>query len=165
MKFKQVVVIGSSDDNKFCNEAFKIGEYIAKKGYVLITGGRTGIMEAASRGAFENNGTVIGILPGDNPDQANKYCNIVIPTGIGFARNIINILSADIVIAIGGKAGTLSELAYAWQYEKPVISCLFADGWSKKFPETLIDDRGSGKIYTARSVEDVFKYIDIHFNE
>ncbi|MCP4135678.1 MAG: TIGR00725 family protein [bacterium] len=163
MRKKQVVVIGASDAVDFCDEAYSIGAYIAQQGYVLITGGRGGIMEAASQGAFEHQGTVIGILPGADDSEANPYCTIVLPTGIGFARNIVNILAADIVIAIGGKAGTLSELAYAWQYGKPVICCTFAEGWSQKLPATGIDDRPGSTIYSAETVEDVFRCLKNHF--
>ncbi len=160
MKKVQITVIGSSDARSSLNEAYLIGKYIGKNNYVLITGGRGGIMEAVSKGALEEGGIVIGILPGDNISGANSYCNIVIPTGIGYARNVINILSADIVIAVGGKSGTLTELAYAWQYNKPVICCTFAEGWSKLFPQLEIDDRKGSVIYKAESVGRVFKFIE-----
>ena len=160
MRHKQVVVIGSSDDNKYMDEAYKTGQYIAKKGWVLISGGRGGIMEAASRGASEENGIVIGILPGHNSDEANKYCNIIIPSGIGYARNLTNVLSGDVIISIGGKSGTLSELAYAWQFCKPVILCKFSGGWSEKLGDTPIDDRTGSKVYTAGSLNDVYNYLN-----
>lgn len=159
MRRKQIVVIGESDTKKHLDDAYEIGKFIAKNNYVLITGGRGGIMEAASRGAAENNGTVIGILPGSDFYEANKYCNIVIPTGIGYARNMINILSADILIALTGKAGTLSELVYAWQYNKPIICCTFAEGWSKKITDEPIDDRKGSKIFEAENLNKVFNIL------
>src|SRR3990172_3350952 len=152
MRKKQVVVIGSSDDTQNLGAAYSIGKFIAQKGWVLISGGRGGVMEAASRGAAEHGGTVIGILPGEELERSNKYCTIVIPTGIGYARNVINVLSADALVAVGGKAGTLSELAYAWIYGKPVICCAFAPGWSAQFPAIRVDDREGGAVLTARSV-------------
>jgi len=164
MRNRQIVVIGSSDDNTtYFNEAYEIGRFIAERGYTLITGGRGGIMEAVSKGAWEYNGNVIGILPDDDLNNSNAFCNTVIATGIGFARNSINILSADIVIAIGGKAGTLSELAYAWIYNKPVIYCTFTQGWSREFPDLRIDDRIGGNIYKADDVEGVKKYLQEFF--
>ena len=163
MRFKQIVIIGSSDDIEFTNESYRIGKFIAENGWILITGGRGGIMEAVSRGASDAKGIVIGILPGSEFNQANSYCNIVIPTGIGFARNMINVLSADIVIAIGGKSGTLSELAYAWLYAKPVICCTFADGWSSQFPKVEGDDRIGSTLYIASTVEEVFKHLTNFF--
>ncbi len=153
MRNKQVVVIGASDTKENLQESYTIGKFIAQKEYTLITGGRGGIMEAASRGAFENQGTVIGILPGDDFSGANSFCTVVIPTGIGFARNVINVISADIIVAIGGKSGTLSELTYAWQFRKPILCCTFAHGWSSEFPGTKIDDRKGSEILTAATVD------------
>ena len=117
-------------------------------------------MESASKGAHDKNGVVIGILPGDDFKEANEYCNIVIPTGIGFARNIINILSADIVVAIGGKSGTLSELAYAWQFKKPTICCTFSEGWSKYFSELPPEIKDGSEIFRAGTVEEVFGILE-----
>ena len=159
-RYNQVVVIGASDDNSFIDEAYKIGRYIASNGWVLITGGRGGIMKSASKGAFEENGIVIGILPDSDSDYANEYCNIVIPTGIGYARNMINVLSGDVIIAIGGKSGTLSELAYAWQFGKPIILSKFAHGWSENLSTMQIDDRREGIIYIAESLEDIFNHLN-----
>ena len=86
MRTKQVVVIGAYDDIDNLEEAFQIGSHIAKNNWILITGGGSGIMEAVSKGAASLEGTVIGILPGSDISGANKYCSIVIPTGIGYAR-------------------------------------------------------------------------------
>jgi len=160
MKKTQIVIIGSADDTEHYDTAYAIGSFVAKNGWVLITGGRTGVMEAASKGAHDHGGIVVGILPFDRFDGANRYCDIVIPTGIGFARNSMNVLSADIVISIGGKAGTLTELAYAWHYGKPIISCVFTGGWSKRIIDQPIDDRNNGSvIYPAYSLDDVFKIL------
>jgi uncharacterized protein (TIGR00725 family) len=160
MRKKQIVVIGSSEETGNLDEAHAIGKFIASKGYALITGGRGGIMEAASRGAAEQGGIVIGVLPGDGLDESNPYCGVVIPTGMGFARNVINVLSADVVIAIGGKAGTLTELAYAWLYQKPVICCTFSHGWSARFPALEIDDRQGSMVLIAHSVEEACAHLE-----
>jgi uncharacterized protein (TIGR00725 family) len=160
MRYKQVVVIGSSDENNYTDTAYQIGLHIAKKGWVLISGGRGGIMEAASKGAIDGDGIAIGILPGASLDEANKYCNIIIPTGIGYARNMTNVLSGDVIVSIGGKSGTLSELAYAWQFGKPVILCKFSGGWSEKFSESRIDDREGSELYIADTLQEVFGYLD-----
>ena len=163
MRNKQVVVIGGSQDTENHDTAYRIGEHIARKGYTLITGGRGGIMESASRGAYESGGTVIGILPSAGLDDANRYCTVVIPTGIGYARNVINVLCADIIIAVGGKAGTLTELAYAWNYKKPIIACTFIKGWSSSLPEQGIDDREGGRVFRAGSIQEVFSLLDGFF--
>jgi uncharacterized protein (TIGR00725 family) len=154
LRKKQIVVIGSSEDTDNLDEAYSIGKFIALKGYVLITGGRGGIMEAASRGAAEQGGIVIGVLPSERLNGSNPYCGVVIPTGMGSARNVINVLSADVIIAIGGKAGTLTELGYAWLYQKPVICCAFSNGWSARFPALETDDRRGSIVLTARSVKE-----------
>jgi hypothetical protein len=117
-------------------------------------------MEAASQGAAERGGTVIGILPGEELDAANRHCSIVIPTGMGFARNVINILAADVVVAIGGKSGTLSELAYARIYGKPVVCCTFAGGWSAEFPKAKVDDYRGGLVMTARDADEACRHIE-----
>jgi len=159
IRHKQVVVIGSSDDEFNREKSYEIGKYIAKNKWILISGGKGGIMEDVSMGAAEEGGIVIGILPDSDFNSANRFCNIVIPTGIGYARNLTNILSGDVIIAIGGKSGTLSELAYAWQFGKPIICCSFAPGWSEKLSKTVIDDRGSSEIYIADTIEEVFKHL------
>jgi uncharacterized protein (TIGR00725 family) len=135
--FIQVTVIGSSGSSKYKEEAYFIGSYIAEKKCTLISGGRDGIMEGASKGASESNGIVVAILPGEDFSQVNKYSNIVIPTGIGYARNSMNVLAADIVVSMEGKTGTLSEIAYAMQYNKPIICCSYTDGWSNNITLTL----------------------------
>ena len=160
MRRKQVVVIGSSDETGYQEEARSIGAFIADHDYVLITGGRGGIMESVSRGAADRGGTVIGIHPGEDLDLANPFCSIVIPTGMGYARNAINILAADVVVAIGGKSGTLSELAYAKTYGKPVICCAFAGGWSAVFPQIHIDGQEDGLFMTADNPGEVCRLID-----
>jgi uncharacterized protein (TIGR00725 family) len=156
---KQVVVIGSSDETENLYEAIEIGRFIADQGYVLITGGRGDVMEAVSRGAAENAGTVIGILPGENIDSANRYCSVVIPTGLGFARNAVNVLSADVVVAIGGKSGTLTELAYARLYGKPLICCTFSGGWSVEFSRAPADSRDGSPVYIAHNAREACRLI------
>ncbi|MFW5861275.1 MAG: TIGR00725 family protein [Spirochaetota bacterium] len=156
MRYKQVVIIGSSDTSDHLDTAMRIGKFVADNKWVLVSGGRTGIMEAASRGASEAGGIVVGITPSHQFDEANPYCTIVIPSGIGFARNSMNVLSGDIIVSLGGKSGTLSELAYAWQYDKPVICCSFTGGWSSRILRQPVDDRKSGNFYDARNLDEVY---------
>jgi uncharacterized protein (TIGR00725 family) len=99
-----------------------VGKLIAQSGAVLICGGRGGIMEAVCKGAAEANGLTIGILPGDDISEANTYVKIPIATGLGIARNIIIVKSAQAVISIAGRYGTLSEMAFAAQLGKPLFS-------------------------------------------
>lgn len=98
-----------------------VGRLVAQRGAILITGGLGGVMEAASKGANEAGGTVIGILPGFSNKDANKYVTVPLPTGLSHARNVIVVRSADAVIAVAGEYGTLSEIAIALKLGKPVI--------------------------------------------
>ena len=117
-----ISVIGASKCSaKEAKLAEEVGRELAKRGAVLICGGLTGVMEAACRGAKSEGGLTVGILPGNNRRDANPYVDIPIITGIGYARNSIVAKSGQAVIAIGGKYGTLSEIAYALQDKIPVI--------------------------------------------
>ena len=107
-------------------DACRLGGLIAKEGWILLNGGRaSGIMEASARGAKENGGLTIGILPGNDPAWASEYIDIPILTGIGFARNYINVLTSKVVVALPGGTGTISEIALALNIGKKVISLNF----------------------------------------
>jgi len=101
--------------------AEEVGRQLARRGAILVCGGLGGIMEAACRGASLEGGTTVGILPGDDSRAANPYVQIPIVTGLGEARNVIVVKSAQAVIAIGGSYGTLSEISYALKSGIPVI--------------------------------------------
>ena len=101
--------------------AEEVGRELAKRGATLVCGGLGGVMEAACRGAQSEGGLTIGILPGENPQAANPYVQIPIVTGIGYARNVAVVKSAQAVIAIGGNYGTLSEISHSLQSGIPVI--------------------------------------------
>ena len=161
MRRKQVVVIGASKASKETEKiAYDIGKEIALRGLVLISGGRTGVMNAASKGAKDHNGLVVGILPGDRFEEANKYCDIVIPTGMGYARNLTNVLSADLVISVEGACGTLNELAYAWQYDRKIVACSFSGGWSAKLAGIQVDNKRRDKIIDAPDMQTVCAELD-----
>jgi uncharacterized protein (TIGR00725 family) len=102
--------------------AEEVGRELADRGCALVCGGRGGVMEAACRGARSHGGHTIGILPTKDRSGMNPYVEFPIVTGIGFARNAVVVLSADAVIAIEGSYGTLSEMALALAYRKPVVS-------------------------------------------
>lgn len=117
-----ISVIGAgSCDGKTYNTAEEVGRLVAAKGATLITGGLGGVMEAASKGAYEAGGITVGILPGLSSDEANRYVKVPVTTGLSHARNIIVVRSADAVIAVSGEYGTLSEIAIALKLGKPVI--------------------------------------------
>ena len=115
-------VVGAGSCSKdIYEQARKIGEGIAKVGATLVCGGLGGVMEGACRGAFEAGGTTVGILPGTDRHQANAYVTIPVVTDLGHARNILVVRSSDIIIAVSGGYGTLSEISIALKVGKPVI--------------------------------------------
>ena len=122
MKHKPIIgVIGGSEAEPiYIKQAYQVGKLLAKLGAILVCGGLGGIMEAACKGASEAGGTTIGILPVDDPKAANDYVTLPIATGIGTARNKVIINTAEAFIAIDGKYGTLSEIAYALDAGKTV---------------------------------------------
>ena len=121
-KRKFIAVIGGGQcSSREAKLAEKVGRELAKQGATLVCGGLGGIMAAACRGAQSEGGLTIGILPGESQQAANPYVQIPIVTGIGYARNVAVVKSAQAVIAIGGNYGTLSEIAHALQSDIPVI--------------------------------------------
>jgi len=121
-KKKFIAVIGGSECSpQELQLAEEVGRELACQGAVLICGGLAGVMTAVCKGASEEGGITIGILPGDNRQMANPYVQIPIATGTGYARNIAVVKSAQAVIAIDGSYGTLTEIAYALQSGIPVI--------------------------------------------
>ncbi len=150
----QVVVIGDSREIEVNNKlAFETGTVIARNGWIVITGGRAGVMQAASRGAAEADGTVVSILPDWNFAVGNSYADVVLPTDIGYARNSMNVLSGDVVVAIGGGAGTLSEMAFAWTYKKPILAFTEAIGWSARLAGEAVDNTRTDKIFAVSSIQ------------
>ena len=148
MRKIQIGVIGDSfctDDVK--NLAYEIGKEIALNNAILLNGGRSGVMAGASKGCKDNGGVVIGILPGINEEtsEANPYLDVAIPTNLGWTRNSLVPMASDGVIVIGGKAGTLSEIAFSWMYNKPIIALTHNqipdDSWGKRLAGERIDDR------------------------
>jgi len=123
-----------------------LGRLIAEAGFVLLTGGRaSGVMDACSAGAKEAGGLVIGVLPDADAASASWHLDVAIRTGMGDARNVINVLSSDVVIALPGGAGTLSEIAHALKTGKPVIVL----GWD---PGPAV--RAAGRVLDAATPEE-----------
>ncbi len=149
---KTIAVIGRAQrdaDDPMPRETLEIaeavGQFIAKAGAAIITGGMTGVMEAASKGAKEAGGLVIGVLPGRDRRSANDYVDIAMPTGLGTARNIIDARAADAVIMVGGAVGTLNELTIAYAVGKPIVILRGTGGWA---------DRIEGVLYEGRYLDD-----------
>ena len=141
---------GSGATNSDLENAYQLGQLIAKESWVLLTGGRkVGVMNAASRGAKAAGGLTIGILPDNNLNAVSEAVDIPIFTDMGNARNNINVLSSDVVIACGLGAGTVSEIALAIKNNKSVI-LLNENLASQGFLKSLSPD----KIYLVKGVEE-----------
>jgi uncharacterized protein (TIGR00725 family) len=126
-----VGVMGSGEDgdDALLALARELGAAIAGEGWVLLNGGRdSGVMDASAQGASLAGGLVVGALPDDDTDAASRHLDIAILTGLGDARNAVNVLSSDVVIALRGGAGTLSEVALALKAGRPVIALDFDPG-------------------------------------
>jgi len=123
MREKVVSVIGGHSCTKEVEElAIELGRKLAKVVKHLCCGGLSGIMEAVCSGFKSSGGVTIGIIPSYDKNDANNFVDIVLPTGLGLARNVLVAKSADVVVALPGEAGTLSEIAYCLQFGIPVIS-------------------------------------------
>jgi hypothetical protein len=117
-----VAVVGAGAAGPYdLDVAEELGRELARRGAVVVCGGLGGVMEAVCRGAQQAGGQTIGILPGDDRGQANPFVEIAVVTGLGEARNLVVIRSADVVVAVGGEFGTLSEIAFALRLGRPVI--------------------------------------------
>ncbi|HKM38775.1 MAG TPA: TIGR00725 family protein [bacterium] len=161
MKAIRIAVIGQSGSISPAVDKISaaVGREIAVRGGILFSGGRDGVMMAASRGAQEAGGITVGILPGDEAEQGNPYLSIPITTGFGLDfRSLVLIHSADAVIMIGGKSGTLRELFLAYHNRRPVVVLTGSGGWADQArglltPDGYLDNRCSGIIRFAASPE------------
>jgi uncharacterized protein (TIGR00725 family) len=122
-----IAVIGDGDPrgpdaHRTLEWAEEVGALLARGGAAIVTGGLGGVMEAASRGAAVSGGMTIGILPGDDPREANEYVRLPISTGLGVVRNLVVVTSADAVVAVGGRHGTLSEIGLALRMGRHVVT-------------------------------------------
>ncbi len=147
---KQIVsVIGGHNPTKEVEQlAHNLGENLAKVVDIIACGGLGGIMKAACQGYKKGGGGItIGIIPGYDNNDANEYIDLVIPTGLGLARNVLVVKLADVVVALPGEAGTLSEIAYCLQFRIPVVSL---DSW---------DIKGVIKVKTVKEAIEAVKKI------
>lgn len=123
------VIGGAIANEEVAKYAYEVGRLIAEQEWVLLNGGRdAGVMASSARGASEAGGLVVGILPYDDTHGVSPHIDIAIPTGMGDARNVVNVLASHVVIALPGGAGTVSEVALALKSGKTVINCGIALG-------------------------------------
>jgi hypothetical protein len=165
-RWKMVAVCGSSTlpDARTGELAESVGLEIARAGLGLICGGLGGVMEAACRGAARGRregkgGPIVGLLPGDEASMANPYCDLVLPTGMGIARNALVVKGSDGVVLVHGGSGTLSEAAFAWQLGKPVVALQPSGGWAAKLGGQSLDSRRADRIVQASAPAEAVRRI------
>jgi len=160
MPRRMVAVIGSGEaDPPRDRLAEEVGALVTRTGRGLVCGGLGGVMTAACRGAragrSDESTPIVAILPGTDPGDANPYADVVLPTGLGYARNLLVILAADAVIAVGGQSGTLSEIAHAWQLGKPICALTSVPGWAASLAGKSLDDKRADIVFEAAGIADV----------
>ncbi|AIC15320.1 TIGR00725 family protein [Nitrososphaera viennensis] len=162
MRRIQIAVIGYNKDR--CTDearkaAYEVGSEIARAGAVLVCGGLGGVMEEACRGAKDNNGLTVGIIPEDDFSYANKYCDIIVCSTIGFARDFIVAGSADGIIAVGGGVGTLTEMTVGYMMKKPMVAVKGSGGTADEYGGRYLDERKRVEIMTAASPKEAVRMI------
>ncbi len=139
-------------------EARELGAALIAESFRIVTGGLGGVMEAVSQGAREapewREGLIVGVVPSYRASEANRWCDIVVPTGLQLARNVLVVAMSDVVVAVGGGSGTLSELALAWQLDRPIV-VLGREGWGGRLAGKCLDARGDVPIRGCADVAEV----------
>jgi uncharacterized protein (TIGR00725 family) len=151
MRNRIVAVIGAGQcDQRIYKMAEALGKELARNGFTIICGGLGGVMEAVCKGAKDSGGLTIGVLPGEHITDANPYVDVPIATGMGIGRNIIIIRTAQAVVAIDGSFGTLSELAFALQLNKPIVGL---ETWDVS--DNIVKTSTPGEV-----VNEILKYVE-----
>ena len=173
------VSIGVIGDGSLAEESPKrevaeeLGERLVDAGYRIVCGGLAGVMEAVCRGAHRSEqyveGTTVGVVPGDRPAEANPYVDVALSTDLGHYRNGI-VAQSQAVVAVGGGAGTLSELAFAWIKDRMIVG-MEVDGWSGRLAGQRLDERrrvegfGEDRIFEARTPEQAVALLGEHIGQ
>lgn len=152
------VMGGGKAKSRHEKDAFRLGALIAQSGWILLNGGRNaGIMAASAHGAYENGGITVGVLPDSDTAHMAPHIRIPIRTGMGSARNAINVLSSDVVVACPGGAGTISEIALALKHGKTVICMNFNTG------DLFSDYHRNGRLHHCSSPDETVDLISSLF--
>jgi uncharacterized protein (TIGR00725 family) len=158
----QIAVLGSSKEictKKAYQLAEEVGEEIAKIDAITVTGGGHGVMEAAMKGAKKYDGLTLGILPWEKMEHYNRYCDVIVATGIGWSRDAINLNSSDGAIIVGGGAGTLNEASYAYIEDIPIVAITTSGGMAKTLTGIYFDVRKTEKVIGAKTAKEAVKKI------
>jgi len=151
------------------NLSYELGKALSIFNLNIISGGQKGVMYELCRGVFENRNnsvnkcSIIGILPSNGFKEGNEYLDVAIPTGSGALQNIIVPMSADLVIAVGGSAGTLAEISFAWQNKKP-IGLIGKTGWANKLANQKLDNRRKECMNHFSTIPDLISWVERTLN-
>lgn len=141
----------------------QLGEFVVNHSWGIICGGKFGFMEAvclgARKSALYDGVSTIGIIPEETNKEANKYVDIILPTGMSYARNALVVRAGDFVISVGGGAGTLSEIALAWQMKKKIICFPKYGGWSAELAGHQLDKTINERIISLNCLEELEEYL------
>lgn len=162
MRKLQIAVIGYNSDksNSLTDKiAYQVGREIAKADGALICGGLGGVMENACKGAKEHGGLTVGIIPQEDFTYANNFCDIVIASGIGYARDFIVATSADGIIVVGGGVGTLLELCVGYMLKKTIVTIPSTGGTAEIYSGKYLDERKRILILAASDAESAVQLI------
>ena len=161
-----ISIFGSNSNisNDLIENVKNLGKAIVDNGYIICCGGREGIMSAIAEGARSSKlwtgKEIIGIIPSGDKKEANPFIDIVIPSALGLYRNMLVARAGEACIAIAGGAGTLSEIAFAWQIGRPVAILDGSGGWAERLGGEIIDHRRDEPIVTLNSVEHAIEWIN-----
>jgi uncharacterized protein (TIGR00725 family) len=153
---RQVCVLGSAEPGSPAYElAGAAGELLAKYKITLVSGCGSPATRVAAERALRAGGLVVSIVPSDDINLRGWPCTVLIPCGMGDARNLLMALSGDACVVIGGRAGTISEVCLAWLHHRPLLPLIGCGGWSDQLERNPPDERRNSKICPWGSIEDL----------
>jgi uncharacterized protein (TIGR00725 family) len=151
---RQVCVLGSAEPGSAAYElAGAAGELLARLGITVVSGCGSPATRVAAQRALDANGLVVSIVPSDDINLRDWPCTVLIPCGMGDARNLLMALAGDACLVIGGRAGTISEVCLAWLHRRPLLPLTGCGGWSDQLEKNPPDERGNCRILGWSSIE------------
>ena len=151
---RQVCVLGSAEPGSSAYElAGAAGELLARLGITVVSGCGSPATRVAAQRALDANGLVVSIVPSDDISLRDWPCTVLIPCGMGDARNLLMALAGDACLVIGGRAGTISEVCLAWLHRRPLLPLTGCGGWSDQLEKNPPDERGNSRILGWGSIE------------
>ena len=158
----QVCILGSAEPGSAAYDlASEAGRFLAQVGVTVVSGCGSPATRVAAESALAAGGTVVSIVPSDNIDQKDWPCSVLIPCGMGDARNLLMALSGDACIVIGGRAGTKSEVCLAWLHRRPLLPLTGCGGWSDRLEQEPPDERQNSKILPWGSIAQLEKQLKL----